>query len=41
MLLGKVVGTVEITMTPAKFAAQLEGILKKHKPGLAKKARKR
>ncbi len=38
---GKVVGTVEITMTPAKFAAQLEGILKKHKPGLAKKARKR
>lgn len=28
---GKVVGTVEITMTPSNFASQVTGILKKQK----------
>ena len=38
---GKVVATVETTLAPARFAAQLERILKKHMPGAAKKPGKR
>ncbi len=30
---GAIVGEVQTTMEPAKFAAQIQAILKKHKPG--------
>lgn len=35
---GKVLGTVEVTMSPAKFAADLDRIVKAHSGGAKKRA---